>query len=298
MTTLLKSGCLAGLALCIHAAGPVPTAGELHRIALQSFTVPTIPGPIGLILLARINNGPTLHLLLDSGAQNLVLDKKAAARSGLSATGPLDLVTAGKPVARIAAGAIADAVDLSGLVLYGVPAAIADGHLIGGVDGVFPVTLLSGYLIRLDLPAKTLELAPLPAKAGGEGMPALVKSGLMFLKGVLNEAHEGYFLLDTGAAYNAISSKLARRLKSATAFGPQMQMQSGSGSFLAPLVPEVLHFRVGTQDMRADSFVAVDLSLASRYCDFEVSGLVGFPALRSSIVTINYQEQVVRIERK
>ena len=66
----------------------------------------------------------------------------------------------------------------------------------------------------------------------------------------------------------------------------------------APLVPEILRFRVGTQELKTDPFVAVDLSKASRYYDLEVSGLVGYPALRNSVLTVNYREQLVLIEPK
>jgi hypothetical protein len=66
----------------------------------------------------------------------------------------------------------------------------------------------------------------------------------------------------------------------------------------APFVPEVLRFRVGGRDLQADPLVAIDLSMASRYYNFEVSGLLGYPALRNSVVIVNYREGRVQIDHK
>jgi hypothetical protein len=41
---------------------------------------------------------------------------------------------------------------------------------------------------------------------------------------------------------------------------------------------------------------AVDLSTASRYHQFEVSGLIGYTALHDSMLTINYRDDLIRID--
>jgi hypothetical protein len=41
--------------------------------------------------------------------------------------------------------------------------------------------------------------------------------------------------------------------------------------------------------------VAVDLSTASRYHNLEIAGLIGFPALRDSVLTVSYRDAFIRI---
>jgi hypothetical protein len=46
---------------------------------------------------------------------------------------------------------------------------IARGKVLEGADGVLPMTLFAGFLIRLDARAKTLELLPCAEGGVGEG---------------------------------------------------------------------------------------------------------------------------------
>src|ERR1035438_8937919 len=80
---------------------------QSHTLKLGSFVIPP-SSPAGLLLKVRIDSGPVLRLLLDSGAQFIVLDKAAAARSRLSGGSELDLIGVGKrpKAARMAKAAI------------------------------------------------------------------------------------------------------------------------------------------------------------------------------------------------
>jgi hypothetical protein len=85
------------------------------------------------------------------------------------------------------------------------------------MDGVIPMSLFAAFLVRLDMPGKALDLMPYPEggpiRAGGFE-PAVLRDGLLFLRGAVNDAQEGYILLDTGASYSAVSRRTARALKS------------------------------------------------------------------------------------
>src|SRR5664280_1228824 len=87
---------IAGLG--VAASGPtrsVPQTGapnQSHTLKLTSFVIPPRSSPAGLLLKVRIDNGPVLRLLLDSGAQFIVLDKNAAAKSDLAGGSDFDLV--------------------------------------------------------------------------------------------------------------------------------------------------------------------------------------------------------------
>ena len=300
------TGMVVGLAMVAAIAAPppppaspsVPGVGQ-HRLKLKSFVFSTVMGPAGLLLEARVNDGPPLRLLLDSGAQNLVLDRRAAARSSCADKGTeLDLVGPGGSAPPTVRKMQANTVDVGSLTLHNVDVLVAPGHLLDGIDGVFPLILFEDYLIRLDMRTRNLDLTPYTEGQATLGSPAISSNGLLFLKGLLNGVHEGYFLLDTGAAYNAVSTSFARRLKSGFALTRPVSVQGGATQLVAHPMTEVLRLEVGSVSLPVDPVLAVDLSTATRYHNLEVSGLLGYPALRDSVLTVNYRERRVHIEHK
>jgi hypothetical protein len=301
--SFVKFGLLAGTALVAFGAPPPPTFPDVpssYQLKLKSFVVPPA-GSVGLLIIARVNGGPPLRLLLDSGTQFLVLDRKAAARSNCKGTAGLDLVGAGEDATRAVRTGKAGTVEVGDLVLKDVDVAVADGKVLEGIDGAFPLSAFAGFLIRLDVPARRLDLSPysLEKTAAGSGaLPASADNGLLFVKCVLNETHEGYFLLDTGATYNAISANMAKKMSSTAALGRAIPMQGGAAAVDARVVTEILSLRVGSRALRADPILAIDLSTASRYHRFEVSGLLGYPAFRDSVLTINYRDKRLNIAPK
>src|SRR5467141_2497935 len=61
-----------------------PELASAYR-AYRLSPTPLLLGPnvvVGMLLKVRINGGPALRLLLDSGAQDIVVDRKAARKSG------------------------------------------------------------------------------------------------------------------------------------------------------------------------------------------------------------------------
>jgi len=266
-----------------------------HRVSLGPYVLPPAR-TLGLIVKARVNGGPVLRLLLDSGTQYLVLDRKAARKSACGGGADLDLVGAGGP-ATVVERLQARTVELGDLTLRDVPVLIANRQLPDGLQGVFPLSALAEFLIRLDIPGKSLDLQPYPREqAETQGaLPAVSNNQLLFLKGTVNETHEGYFLLDTGASYNAISRNMVRRLNISEALASLVPMQGGVAEMDAPLLTGQVRLRLPTNELVRGPVVALDLSTASRYHNLEVSGLIGYPALSESVLSVNYRDSLVAI---
>ncbi len=266
-----------------------------HRVSLGPYVLPPAR-TLGLIVKARVNGGPVLRLLLDSGTQYLVLDRKSAGKSACAGGGDLDLVGAGGP-ATLVKRLQARTVELGDLTLRDVPVLIANRQLPDGLQGVFPLSALAEFFIRLDIPGKSLDLQPYPREqAEAQGMqPAVSSNQLLFLKGTVNETHEGYFLLDTGASYNAISRNMVRRLNISEALASLIPLQGGVAEMDAPLLTGQVRLRLPTNELARGPVVALDLSTASRYHNLEVSGLIGYPALSGSVLSVNYRDSLVVI---
>jgi hypothetical protein len=304
MRAVERVGLLVAIGASLLAAAadlePPPAQRQAYRIKLQPFVVP--PGSVtGLVVPTRINGGPLLRLLLDSGAKYLVLDRKAAAKSGCSGGSEMDLVGAGPNAAKPAKAVTADTVQVSGLVMRNTAILIAAHQLAEGIDGVLPLRLFAGYLIRLDVPAKYLELSPYPTDQPGisaSAVPALADNELLFVKCTVDRRREGFFLLDTGASYNAVSTQLARELNGFEAFAAAIPVRGGTVSMDAREMDSHLRLQAGANPVLFDSLVAVDLSTISRYHNFEIAGLIGYPAIRYSVLTVSYRDSLVHIAKK
>jgi hypothetical protein len=292
------------LGVCLAAPPPAtvphPAAGPAsHRIKLERFVVP--PNRIsGLLVRARINGGPLLRLLVDSGSQEVVLDRAAALHSHCVGGADLELIGAGAPAAARVKHGTADTLELGDLTLRNISFVVA-GHTLGdGIQGVIPLSIFSEFLIRLDFSAKELDLLPYHSATGEQGpqIPALLSNQLLFVRATVNESHDGYFLIDTGAAFTAISRDLARQLKIPETMATHVPLQGGIADMDAPLLSGLIRLRVVSQQEVMGPVVAVDLSTASRYHGFEISGLIGYPAVCDSVMTVNYRDRTVRIAPK
>lgn len=293
---------MTALFVCLRAspssvAPNLPTVPPQYRIKLGPFVSPPAR-TVGLVVKARINGGPTLRLLLDSGTQYVVLDRKAAAKSGCSGGADLDLVGAGAPAAIVVKTQRAETVQVGDLTLHDIPVLIEDRTLADGIQGALPLSIFSGFLIRLDISGKNLDLLPYPAQQGDSAgaLRSLSSNHALFVKGIVNESRAGYFLLDTGASYTAISRNLARQLNIPELLADRVPLQAGTVGLDAPLFHGAVRLRFGSQELATGPVVAVDLSTASRFHQLEIAGLIGYPALCHSVLTVSYRDNYIRIE--
>jgi predicted aspartyl protease len=292
---LLATMTAAGVCLAAH----IPGGAASYRIKLDRFVVP--PNRIaGLLVRARLNGGPLLRLLVDSGSESVVVDRATAFRSHCAGGTDLELIGAGAHSVVRAKHGIAETLEIGDLTLRGVPLIVADRTLGDGIQGVLPLSVFSKFLIRLDFPAKELDLLPYrPGEADKPGaVPILPGNPLLFVKGTANEAREGYFLVDTGAALTAISHGLARQLRIPEIWADHLPFRGGVADIDAPLFSGSIRLQVASHQMATGPVAVVDLSTASRYHGFEISGLIGYSALYDSILTASYRDRIIRIESK
>ena len=285
------------LAALSAVAAHLPPGLPQYRIKLGPFIVPPTQ-MVGLVISARINGGPPLRLLLDSGAQDIVLDRKVAEKSRCAGQGDLDLVAAGVPAARVVKVQRAETIQVGELTLHDLPVVIEDRRLADGIQGALPLSIFAGYVIRLDIPAKTLDLLPYPLERDepAGAIESIANHHVVFVKGTANGSGRGHFLIDTGASYNAISRIMAKELGISETMAEHVSVEAGTAPLDAAILRGLVDLRVGSQQLPADPTIVVDLAMASRYHGIEISGLIGFPALRGSVLTVSYRDSFVRIE--
>ena len=258
---------------------------------------PFCPAPrcaAGVLLSVRINGGKPLRMVLDSGAEFIVMATKNAHSLGLSSGPELDLVGLETRAARV--GRV-DTVEIGPLSLRNCRVAFVKGKVVEGADGVIPLSLFSDFILRLNLPEKTLGLIPYPRKENSvvSTTRGLTKHDLLLVATVLNGNRTGYVVLDTGAYCSAISREAARTL-SGSPIVPEVRLAAGTGPATGQRVSSSLRFTIADQDFIPDKVVALDLSNLSRHCGVEVIGVLGFPVLTHYVLTVDYRDGQVKIE--
>jgi hypothetical protein len=131
---------------------------QRYDLKLQAF-YPAPRCPAGVLLRVRINRGRPLRLVLDSGAEFIVIGTKDARSLGLSAGPELDLVGLKSRAGNVGR---AEAVEIGSISYRNCPVAFVKGKVVDGADGVIPLSLFSAFRLRLNLPEKVLGLIPYP----------------------------------------------------------------------------------------------------------------------------------------
>jgi hypothetical protein len=161
------------------------------------------------VVHVRVNGGPELNFILDTGAADTIIDPELAAQIGVKPYGA-DLATfAGGKTAQLPSGVV-DSLGLGAMTLRRVPVVILDtSHFSGAagglkVSGVLGVGLLSQFLSTIDYPGNRLVLRPKgapPARsAKARSLPMwLAGDHYILTEGALNGVPE-LSLVDTGLA--------------------------------------------------------------------------------------------------
>ena len=121
-------------------------------------SVPFTSGANYIIVPARIDHGPVMHFLLDTGGQN-ILTPEAVRRLHMHTIGGATVGGVGANVVPIRFASISS-VRVGSAQIRNQPFLIIDfGKLLPGIDGLLGAELLSRFAARIDYAHETLELA-------------------------------------------------------------------------------------------------------------------------------------------
>jgi predicted aspartyl protease len=169
-----------------------------------------------LIMKVALNGGEPLDFLVDTGASDTIVDRRAAAEHYLDKQGTTSIAAASAAVAMQVSQI--RRLEMGNVVLNDVPALILDltpqsRQLGRRVSGIIGHTVLSRFVVTIDYgrPAVTFaDPAAYRVQEGAAVAPFLDRRGPL-IKAVLNGVEEQTFLIDTGAAFNHLPAEAARR---------------------------------------------------------------------------------------
>ena len=250
--------------------------------------------PMGVLVYGRINGGRPLGLILDSAADEVVIGAKTARSAGIIATSDIDLVGPRNRPARVG---LADTLEVGPVRIRNCRVVLVNGDVIEGADGVIPLSLFSGFLLQLDFPGKALRLIPYTRQRSQPYPPngRAENRNRLLVPAVLNGKQSGQVILDTAAYCSVVSRDVAGALGGF----PDARLTlvwAGTGATWGWIVSPAVHFLIAGKDAVSDETVVLDLSNLSRHYGLELLGIVGFPALRPYVLTIDYQAGRLTIE--
>jgi hypothetical protein len=302
----------------LEAAGRRPVAAKLRSLAgrqpyaiegpetvrLPFVTMDPLP-----ILKARLNGGPELSFLLDTGGSELIVDATHAQTAGIPTFGRESGHFAGGKSAAIVQGA-ADSLDLGDIRVRNLPVQIMDLRAIGvalgepELAGVVGTVLLYRLRATIDYPGGALVLRRKQSPADAPGAGAIevpfwmADDHFILAEGSLDDGPPLLFFVDSGlggGAFTCPASTLQEAgidLRSA----PHGEGPGGGGSVgLRPF--EVASLSLG--GARREQLIGIagpfPPQLEWEY-GFRIGGLISHEFLRAYAVTFDFQRMSMRLE--
>ncbi len=294
---------------------------EQTEIRLETLLAPAQPGGIadrtsaplssgssmtlsGLGLRVSLN-GVSKTLLLDTGASGVTIPKSLADKIGARRLSEQSLEGVGNSGAATGYNAWVDKVSIGELEFHDCVVHVSLRNDSGQADGIIGSDIFDRYLVTIDFPGRKLALGPLPAAeekseeeiaAHGAFSRVFSFGHLLLVPTHINPDASGLFIIDTGAYSDFISPAMARHTGGLGNSNSVVLGRSGKVKDVyeaGNVVLQFSHYKLPSENIRA-----IDLHPQSKTLGAEVSGFLGFPALRHMKLKINYRDGLVDFESK
>jgi tetratricopeptide (TPR) repeat protein len=277
-------------------------AVERTIINMELLTVGSSLVRRGYGLRVKLNDRATVTLLLDTGASGVIITRKLAEKIGAGKLSEQGIEGVGKAGPANGYKAWVDKITIGDLefhdcYVHATPREIAE------VDGTIGVDVFDKYLITLDFSGHKLRLEPLPSTpesdshAQTEAFTQAFNLGhLLLLPTEIGKKSAGLFLIDSGANINTISNEQAKVI-------PEMRLHNmpisgASGTVNSAFIADNATLRFARVHPSGEHISSVDLHSVSKSLGIEVSGQIGFSAMESMKVTIDYRDGLVQFAEK
>ena len=117
----------------------------------------------GVGLSVKLNDR-NAHLILDTGAGGIMVNRKLAEKAGLAFVSAMHYGGIGDKDVQNGHTAVADRIRIGELEFQDCVVAVSDKLSMDGEDGLIGADVLGAYLIDIDLPGMRLKLSPLPKR--------------------------------------------------------------------------------------------------------------------------------------
>ncbi len=267
--------------------------GKLHTVPFRIINEK-------VIVRGKVNGGPMMDFVLDTGAEQTVISRETAARLGIRSivnilsAGVGDLGVRELELTRL------DTLEIGSLKVRNVPSIIKNPPLHGlptrEMESFSPLAL--GLSVIIDYDREQILMGPnLPSESAEIELPLRLHR-LAMVPGQV-DGGPASFILDTGGQVISISTDTASGLDRADTKQIPLKVYGASGwdrdAFLLPGVN--LAF---SPLIRYDNYSVVVLNLRapSVLLGFRLGGIVGYKFLSRYRVAINLDKSIVQLQRR
>ena len=269
------------------------SAGKLHTVPFRVLNEK-------IIVKARVNRGPQMDMVLDTGSEQTVISRETAARMGIRpivnilSAGVGDLGVRELELTRL------DQLEIGSLKVHNVPSIIKNPPLVGlptrEMESFSPLSL--GMSVIIDYDRQELIMgAQLPNETADIELP-LRMHRLAMVPGQV-QGGDASFILDTGGQVISISTDTASGLERGEMRNIPLKVYGASGwdrdAFLMPGVN--LNF-TNKIEYRNLSVVVLNLRAPSVLLGFRLGGIVGYKFLSRYRVAINLDKSIVQLQTR
>jgi predicted aspartyl protease len=298
-------------------AGNKPVAAKLRSFAdgrlyeIEGPATATLPfvrrDPLP-ILSARVDDGPEVSFLLDTGGAEVILDSAFAASAGVPIYGTERSFFAGGRSAPLAHGGVGS-LALGDLTIRNLPVQILNLAGVGpavGVDslaGIIGTRLLYRFLATIDYPGQALLLRRKGAAVDPDGafeVPFLMADDhFMLAEGQLNDGARMQLFVDSGLAGGAFACppSTLRDAGIGRGSGPIERGLGGGGKVKAwPFEIAALSMGAARRENLQGIAEVFPRQLEWAY-GFRIGGLISHGFLDAFAVTLDFDRMAIRLTR-
>ena len=251
-----------------------------------------------VIVRGRINGGPEMDLVIDTGAEQMVLSKPTAERHRIRpivntlSAGVGDIGLRGLEMGR------ADSLEIGTLTIRNIPAIIKNPPLSGLPDtrvenSISPLAFGMSAIIDYER-QQMLVGREIPEEPADVVLP-LRFNRLAMVRGVVNQDHPKSFIVDTGGEVISISLATANTLGMVPVRHIPLQVFGTSGWDMDAFLLPGVHLAFDRIQYENFSVVVLNLHRPSALLGFHIGGIVGHRFLSNYRVTLDLQRSTLRL---
>jgi Flp pilus assembly protein TadD/predicted aspartyl protease len=252
-----------------------------------------------IVVQGRVNGGRAIDFVLDTGSEETVISRDVAQRANVRpitytlSAGVGEIGLRGLQLARL------DTLEIGTLQVRNLPVLIKNPPLRGiprrETESFSPLSL--GMSMRIDYQSRLLTIGrSLPPAPADFSLPMRVHR-LAMVRGVVNETHPAYFVVDTGGEVISISADTAGALGQSKYRRIPLRVYGTSGwdrdAFLLPGV----NLDFDRIEYRNFPLVVLNLRAPSVLLGFQVGGIIGHKFLGSYRVSMDMANSELRLEK-
>lgn len=254
-----------------------------------------------IVVTARINSGPELHFLLDTGSSQTVIDKSVAASLGGNTTKTYSVTTGTKSMPM--SFATLPTLSMGDLTINDVPVLITDlSGIARGISGLLGANILKRFAVTLDFDNRMLTLSDprsvtVPPNAHVLPASPVFGGNQLIVQGKLDGKVSTNFLLDTGTSFNNLPKQIASSVYHGTPL--PTQTVSGLGGVAVSAASIKLHsLKLGDATVPDPVFRLVVDSPSSKsgLLASESMGILGNSIWSQFKTTVDYRNERIILE--